>query len=82
MSDSLELPGLSLPGSSVLGVLQATGVGCQFLLQGIFLIRGLNPGLLHWQVDFYNWAAKEASIFRLETDKFKIVIIQNNFPVD
>jgi len=54
MSDSLELPGLSLPGSSVLGVLQATGVGCQFLLQGIFLIRGLNPGLQHWQVDFYN----------------------------
>ena len=24
-----------------------TGVGCHFLLQGIFLIQGLNPGLLH-----------------------------------
>ena len=28
-----------------------TGVGCHFLLQGIFLIQGLNPRLLHWQVD-------------------------------
>ena len=24
-----------------------TGVGCHFLLQGIFLIQGSNPGLLH-----------------------------------
>ena len=23
------------------------GVGCHFLLQGIFLTQGLNPGLLH-----------------------------------
>ena len=32
-----------------------TGVGCHFLLQGIFLTQGLNQGLLHllhWQVDF------------------------------
>ena len=31
-----------------------TGVGCHFLLQGIFLTQGLNPCLLcllHWQVD-------------------------------
>ena len=28
-----------------------TGVDCYFLLQGICLIQGLNPGLLHWQVD-------------------------------
>ena len=30
-----------------------TGVGCHFLLQGIFLIQGSNPSLLyllHWQV--------------------------------
>ena len=26
-----------------------TGVGCQFLLQGIFLTQGSNPRLLHWQ---------------------------------
>ena len=28
-----------------------TGVGCHFLLQGIFLTQGLNTHLLHWQVD-------------------------------
>ena len=27
------------------------GVGCHFLLQGIFLTQGSNPDLLHWQVD-------------------------------
>ena len=30
-----------------------TGVGCHFLLQGIFLTQGLNLPLLHWQVDFF-----------------------------
>ena len=29
-----------------------TGVGCHFLLLGIFLSQGLNPHLLHRQVDF------------------------------
>ena len=28
-----------------------TGVGCHFLLQGIFPTQGSNPGLLHWQAD-------------------------------
>ena len=54
MSDSLRAHGLQLaslfcpqncPGKS-------TGVGCHFLLQGIFLTQGLNPSLsclLHWQ---------------------------------
>ena len=28
-----------------------TGVGCHFLLQGIFLTPGLSPHLLHWQAD-------------------------------
>ena len=37
----------SLPGSSLHGILQDTGVGCHFLLQGIFLTQGLNPSLLH-----------------------------------
>ena len=43
----------SLPGSSAHGISQARilGVGCHFLLQGIFLTQGLNPQLLHWQVD-------------------------------
>ena len=28
-----------------------TGVGCHFLLQGVFLTQGLTLCLLHWQVD-------------------------------
>ena len=28
-----------------------TGVGCHFLLQGIFLTQGSDPSLLHWQAD-------------------------------
>ena len=28
-----------------------TGVDCHFFLQGIFLIQGLNPCLLHWQAN-------------------------------
>ena len=27
------------------------GVGCHFLLQGIFLTQGLDLSLLHWQAD-------------------------------
>ena len=44
----------SPPGSSVHGILQTTGVGCHFLLQGIFPTQGSNLSLLHllhWQVD-------------------------------
>ena len=44
----------SRPGSPVHGILQNTGAGCHFLLQGIFLTQGLNPSLLcllHWQAD-------------------------------
>ena len=33
---------------------KTTGVGCHFLLQGIFLTQGLNPHLLHWQVILYH----------------------------
>ena len=43
-------------GSSARGIfpVKNTGVGCHFLLQGIFLTWGLNLHLLcllHWQVD-------------------------------
>ena len=31
-----------------------TGVGCHFLLQGIFLTQGLNPGLLHCRQTLYH----------------------------
>ena len=32
-----------------------TGAGCHFLLQGIFLIQGLNPHLLHYSQILYHW---------------------------
>ena len=40
-----------------------TGVGCHFLLQGIFLIQGLNPHLLcllHYRLTLYHGVAGEA----------------------
>ena len=39
--------------SSVHGIFlgKNSGVGCHFLLHGIFLAQGLNSYLLHWQVD-------------------------------
>ena len=36
-----------------------TGVGCQSLLQGIFLTQGLNPGVLHCRQILYCWATRE-----------------------
>ena len=46
----------SPPGSSVHGDSPGknTGVGCRFLLQGIFLTQGLNPSLLHCRQTFYH----------------------------
>ena len=55
MSDSLRPRGLAptkllrpwgSPGKN-------TGVGCHFLLQGIFPTQGSNPGLLHWRQTLY-----------------------------
>ena len=62
VSDSLRPYGLSptrllhpwnFPG-------QSTGVGCHFLLQGIFLTQGLNPGLLHCR-QILNWLSHQGS---------------------
>ena len=57
----------SLPGSSLQGILppwdfpgKSTGVGCHFLLQGIFLTQGLNPDLPHSRQTLNLWATREA----------------------
>ena len=56
MSDSLQPHGLQpislfrpcdFPGKT-------TGVGCHFLLQGIFQTQGLNSGLLHCRQALYH----------------------------
>ena len=45
----------SLPGSSSMEFCRGdTGVGCHFLLQGIFLTQGLNPNLLHCRQILYH----------------------------
>ena len=52
VSDSLGPYGLRPPPGNSPG--KNTGVGCHFLLQGIFPTQGSNPGLLHllhWQAD-------------------------------
>ena len=45
----------SPPGSSIHGIFSGnkTGVGCHFLLHGIFPIQGSNPGLLHCRQTLY-----------------------------
>ena len=37
---------------------KSSGVGCHFLLQGIFLNQGLNPGLLHCRQILYQLSHK------------------------
>ena len=59
----------SLPSSSDHGISQAknTGVGCHFLLQGIFPTQGWNPGLLwllHQQADSLHCANWEIPFVR------------------
>ena len=46
-------PSMGFPGKS-------TGVGCHFLLQGIFLTQGLNTGLLHCRQTLYYLKEYEA----------------------
>ena len=50
-----------------------TGVGCHFLLQGIFLTQGLNPCLLcrlHWQADSWPPAPPGFYAYLLKLDFF------------
>ena len=45
---------------------KSTGVGCYFLLQGIFLTQGSNPGLPHCRgILFTVWATREEIQWRL-----------------
>ena len=39
-----------------------TGVGCHFLLQGIFPTQGSNPHLLHCRWILYHWTTREALV--------------------
>ena len=50
------------PGSSVHGSSPGknTGVGCHFLLQGIFPTQGSNPGLPHYRQTLYHLSHQES----------------------
>ena len=39
---------------------RSTGVGCHFLLQGIFLTQGSNPGLLHCKQTLYHLSHQQS----------------------
>ena len=52
-----------------------TGVGCCFLLHGIFLTQGSNPSLLHWQVDSLPLSqimCKQKGMFKFSCFKRKV----------
>ena len=52
-----------------------TGMGCHFLLQGIFLTQGSNPGLLHCKQILYHLRYQGALIFKhLSYFNFDILI--------
>ena len=52
LCDSFEIPETVACQSPLsMGFSPSMGVGCHFLLQGIFLTQGWNPRLLHWQMD-------------------------------
>ena len=54
----------SPPGSSVRGILQQEyWSGLPFLLQGIFLAQGLNPGLLHCRQILYHLRYREVPMY-------------------
>ena len=59
----------SPPRSSVHGDSPSknTGVGCHFLIQGIFRTQELNPCLLHWQVDFLLLSHVGSSLIKMGT---------------
>ena len=59
-----SLPGSSLSPWNFPG--KSTGVGCHFLLQGIFPTQGLDPGLLHCRQIIYNLSQSLSKLWILK----------------
>ena len=57
-----------------------TGVGCHFLLQGVFPTQGSNPGLLHCRQILYRLRYKESPIIRLVVCKYDFVTTYSLLP--
>ena len=62
-----------------------TGMDCHFLLQGIFLTKGLNLSLLHCRQMLYHWATWEApskeysGLISFKIDWFDLLAVQGTF---
>ena len=54
-----------------------TGMGCHFLLQGIFLTQALNPGLLYCKA--VSCTAGASSLLTEPLGKPKLVVLDLNF---
>ena len=67
VSDSLQPHrlGLARPFCPWSSPGKSTRVGCHFLLQGIFLTQGLNPGLLHCRQTLYHLSHQGSSWYIL-----------------
>ena len=64
---------------------KSTGVGCHFLLQGIFSTQGLNPGLLHWRQTLYCLSHKGSKKQQIQNRQLKTPKILNGpqiFPIE
>ena len=69
----------SPPGSSVLGTFWNTGVGCHFLLQGIFPNRGLNQCLL--QLLDCKWILYQCATLVRFTSLISVASLARIFPL-
>ena len=67
---------------------KSTGVGCHFLLQGIFPIQGLNPGLPHCRQTLYRLSHQGSpmivkrvggELYLFTTAQFKFDLLRLNF---
>ena len=72
----------SLPRFSIHGIFPGnnTGVGCHFLLQGIFLTQGLNPGLLYCRQTLYCLSHQGSPLESPWNMKKKKKVLSASFP--
>ena len=71
----------SSTGFSIHGIFPGnnTGVGCHFLLQGIFLTQGLNPGLLHCRQTLHclsHWGSPESGYRKIDLLKLTEPVVE------
>ena len=68
LCDPMDYNPQNFPGKS-------TGVGCHFLLQGIFLTQGSNSGLLQCRQRRYLWGTREAPVKDTEVKSTKASVL-------